>query len=566
MIKIVSRILLFFSFLALFSGAAPTGAASGLASLPGVLHPEFQISDDSIPNADHYHPAVAYNPTHKEFLVVWHSSRSGLRDVYAQRLSLNGELIGPTLAITNDGVSSQPSVAYNPLDGGDEYLVVWMKDVSGNGSQYEIWGRIIPWNGLGSNPGFRVFSWANRTFWSPKVAFNWRAYQKPGEYFVIWNAFDSNTGQPTDIAGVHVSASGAPDSLPHIITYEGQQIAPGVRMSVPHQADLVFNDYPSYGEYFVVWRGKTTGISDTGIYGIPVYPDGGRKGSVLFIGSKGGPNGDVQYPAVATGYDNGYLVVWQQRDDTTSPWYIQGRTYDLNGVPHSVPGLKLQDPAGAQTRPTAVEGREAGSYLIFRQAIFTGGEGIRANYCITGQNTMALQCDEPTMIEEAVFWNAANPVVVASLHHSLPDDPENSRPSYLIVYEGDSAGDPTVHRRIYGRMLSPEKAGTITLIRSSLNPSVVGESVTFTATVTSGGGTPTGSVTFKEDSATLGVRALSGGIATFTTSSLGAGVHMIYAEYGGDDYFYGSNSSPLAQIVNDSAPYPLRLFAPVILR
>lgn len=41
------------------------------------------------------------------------------------------------------------------------------------------------------------------------------------------------------------------------------------------------------------------------------------------------------------------------------------------------------------------------------------------------------------------FWNSENPTVAAG------------SPGYLIAYEGDSAGDPTVYRHIYGRMWWP---------------------------------------------------------------------------------------------------------------
>ena len=43
-----------------------------------------------------------------------------------------------------------------------------MKEVSSD--VYEIWGRIIPWNGPGSNAEFRIIQWANRSFWTPRVA------------------------------------------------------------------------------------------------------------------------------------------------------------------------------------------------------------------------------------------------------------------------------------------------------------------------------------------------------------------------------------------------------------
>ena len=75
---------------------------------------------------------------------------------------------------------------------------------------------------------------------------------------------------------------------------------------------------------------------------------------------------------------------------------------------------------------------------------------------------------------------------------------------------------------------------TLTTLTSSPNPATFGEAVTFTATVTGAGGTPTGTVTFYDGTASLGTGTLNGsGVATLTTSALIVGVHPISATYGG---------------------------------
>lgn len=93
---------------------------------------------------------------------------------------------------------------------------------------------------------------------------------------------------------------------------------------------------------------------------------------------------------------------------------------------------------------------------------------------------------------------------------------------------------------------------TTTTIASSKNPSVFGQSVIFTATVTptSGTGTPTGTVTFKDGATTLGTGSLSSGKATFSSSALAVAAHSITAVYGGGSNFSGSTSSTVTQIIN----------------
>ncbi len=97
------------------------------------------------------------------------------------------------------------------------------------------------------------------------------------------------------------------------------------------------------------------------------------------------------------------------------------------------------------------------------------------------------------------------------------------------------------------------KAGTNTSVVSSLNPSTFGKVVTFTATVSSGSGTPMGTVTFKNGASVLGTVALSLGKAMFATSSLSVGTHSITAAYGGGTNFNASTSGALSEVVNKAA-------------
>jgi hypothetical protein len=94
------------------------------------------------------------------------------------------------------------------------------------------------------------------------------------------------------------------------------------------------------------------------------------------------------------------------------------------------------------------------------------------------------------------------------------------------------------------------KASTTTTLSSSLNPSNVGQSVTFTAKVKPQfSGTVAGTVTFYDGATALKTVALSGGVAKFATSTLASGAHSIMATYNGSGNFTGSSAS-LTQVVN----------------
>lgn len=92
-------------------------------------------------------------------------------------------------------------------------------------------------------------------------------------------------------------------------------------------------------------------------------------------------------------------------------------------------------------------------------------------------------------------------------------------------------------------------ATTTVSISSTPSPALVGQPITFTASVTGNGGTPTGNVNFIANGNTIGSVALSGGKATFTDSALAAGTYTVTASYVGDADNAGSTSSSISETV-----------------
>lgn len=89
---------------------------------------------------------------------------------------------------------------------------------------------------------------------------------------------------------------------------------------------------------------------------------------------------------------------------------------------------------------------------------------------------------------------------------------------------------------------------TTTTLTSSPNPSTYGQPVTFTAVVTPG--PPDGeTVKFEHGKTVLGTGSLSGGSASFTTSTLPMGSTKVTAVYGGDLNLLGSTSNAVNQVV-----------------
>jgi YVTN family beta-propeller protein len=118
------------------------------------------------------------------------------------------------------------------------------------------------------------------------------------------------------------------------------------------------------------------------------------------------------------------------------------------------------------------------------------------------------------------------------------------------VYSGDSNYNG-VTSSVLSQVVNKATPGTggvaAVTVDSSLNPSVFGQSVTFTATVPSGA---TGTIIFEDNGVAIsGAVTISGTTATFTTSTLVMGTHPITAVYSGDANFNGVTSTALSQVV-----------------
>ena len=105
---------------------------------------------------------------------------------------------------------------------------------------------------------------------------------------------------------------------------------------------------------------------------------------------------------------------------------------------------------------------------------------------------------------------------------------------------------------------------TTVALTSNLNPSAFGQSVTFTATVTTGTGTlsTSSTVTFYDGATQLGVVDInSSGVATLTISTLTVGSHPITATYSGDIQHFGSSGTLTPkpdQVVNEATATALQ--------
>lgn len=119
--------------------------------------------------------------------------------------------------------------------------------------------------------------------------------------------------------------------------------------------------------------------------------------------------------------------------------------------------------------------------------------------------------------------------------------------SFKISYVGGDGNDAVLTHQV----------GTVTVLTTSLTPSVYGQPIDLTANVSvtgNGVGTPTGNVTFFNGANLIGTAPLNAnGSATFTTGNLSVGTGTLKAVYDGSENFLTSTSANLTQTVNKAS-------------
>jgi Big-like domain-containing protein len=164
--------------------------------------------------------------------------------------------------------------------------------------------------------------------------------------------------------------------------------------------------------------------------------------------------------------------------------------------------------------------------------------------------------------EMVTFYNGSSVLGTATLSAGIATLITSSLPlgtfTITATYPGDANFSASTSPGLRQVVNAATKYATSTTLASSSNPSIKGQPITFTAAVTSTGGTPPNgeSVTFYNGLNVLGTATLTGGVASLAKSSLGSGIHSISAAYLGDANFTASTSPVLEQAVDTTSQSP----------
>ena len=270
-------------------------------------------------------PALAYNRTANQFLVVWtdtrNSSSRGI-DLYGRRVAASGKMLGAEMRVSGAKAIADeyyPAVAWNSQV--NQYLVVWddgRRYLASPGSGDDIYGRGISAAGKPLGPDFRINRKAGSVsnFGQPALAYSPAADQ----FLVAWQDGRSYSTRQDDIYARLVSGSGAAQG-------DDVRVVGAKAVRTTWNPEVAWD--PLAGRYLVVWEDwRSQASRGADIYGRYLSVAGAPLNSEFRI-SGAGALADDQDPALARGAAGGaYLVVWKDArnyDDGTSEYDIYGR-------------------------------------------------------------------------------------------------------------------------------------------------------------------------------------------------------------------------------------------------
>jgi hypothetical protein len=280
-----------------------------------------------------------------------------------------------------------------------------------------------------------------------------------------------------------------------------------------------------------------------------------------------------QAMAATNGYTPQQLSDLYISDGTITDWmyganHIFSFTFEMYPVTSGQGGFYPPDEViPAQT----TRNRAAILYLIEHSDCVYAVIGKQGQYCNQPPAAPTGLSATPGSQQVSLTWTASSGATLYNIHRAAvtggPYTPiqsdwagtsftdsglTNGTPYYYVVTATNVAGESAASNEAAATPFAP--VATSTALASAPNPSTFGQSVTFTATVTSGSGVPAGTVTFTEGATTWAsnVAVNGSGQASFSTTALSVGSHTLTATFTGASGWLGSSGSNggAPQVVN----------------
>ena len=241
------------------------------------------------------YPAVAFDPVHRQFLVVWAETRDKRTDkVYGRYVDSEGKLVGSEFIVAPEGDNQdRPSVTFD--ENRKRFFVVW-RDSDAVGIYAAFVDPARP------GPGPRILV-AGEEEWGclPPSLYATAFAPDHDVFFVVWTSGRNYWQQGLDVYGAFVNGDG---------TLRGPPIAVAAEFDYQEYPAVAFD--PNSDRFLVVWydlRRDTTALN-MDIYGRFVASDGTLAREFLI--SDVGTPGVRRFPALSFSPKSGrFLALWE---------------------------------------------------------------------------------------------------------------------------------------------------------------------------------------------------------------------------------------------------------------
>jgi hypothetical protein len=293
-----------------------------------------------------------------------------MREIYFQRLSANGEKLGPEVLVNQFHTFNQREPAVTVLSNGT-FVVVWVSEerfrtLFGGSNNIVIKARKYSAAGNPLGDEFRIDGTEAAICAAPAVAAS-----ADGGFTVVWNRMDRSRTNSWDIYGRSFDASGAATSLPFRInthTY-GDQIQPAIASSGANQ--------------LVVWTSFGQDGSREGVYGRLLasgIPAGGE-----FRVNTTTRAGQI-HPTVASYGEDHFVALWSSFTGLSGSFDLMGQRFVV-AQPPAAPAPPSVTPVSSgsllvswpQIQETALENYElfadgaVNPVMVFTNSWLAGG-------------------------------------------------------------------------------------------------------------------------------------------------------------------------------------------------
>jgi hypothetical protein len=322
-----------------------------------------KVNDDT-EDASQEHPSISMDVT-GNFVIVWDDIRNNNYDIYFQRYTSTGGALGVNTKVNNDVDSAKQWYPSISMDGAGNFVVVWIDERNGNRDiyfqRYTSTGGILGVNTKVNNDA------GNADQVNPSISMD-----VAGNFVIAWHDFRAanwdiyyqrytSTGTPlgvntkvNDDAGsdFQMNSSISMDGVGNFVIvwqdyrnvnwdiyyqrYTSTGAALGANIKVNDDAGSMYQQVPSIsidgaGNFVIVWQDDRYGQTSPDIIGQRYFSNGSPNGGNYRIVTNG-PNSGETSPVVFA--DNSSIIFSWQDDRRSEGWDIYAKlvNWNWNGV------------------------------------------------------------------------------------------------------------------------------------------------------------------------------------------------------------------------------------------